>query len=101
VPDRTKIATCSYCGTRAVLELGGRKQHELVCSACGAQLHDMKPVPRERLSHDTKPSPRRPPPHRAEPWRPPRPKKRKSGGFGRRFRKLVEEVFDELEDIFD
>jgi hypothetical protein len=38
----TKIATCSYCGTRAALVLKGEETHELSCSSCGAPLHDLK-----------------------------------------------------------
>lgn len=38
---QTKIATCCYCGTRAALVLNQAK-HELVCSSCGAPLHNMK-----------------------------------------------------------
>ena len=37
-----KIATCSYCGTRAALVLKGESRHELACSSCGAPLHDLK-----------------------------------------------------------
>lgn len=39
-----KIATCCYCGTRAVLRFD-RGRHELVCRACGAPLHNMKAMP--------------------------------------------------------
>jgi len=42
MPDKTKIATCSYCGTRALMTLSEGKRYELVCSTCGAPLHDMK-----------------------------------------------------------
>ena len=40
-----KIATCCYCGTRAVLVLRGKERHELSCSSCGAPLHDLKMLP--------------------------------------------------------
>ncbi|MDO6726509.1 MAG: hypothetical protein ACRBBO_00655 [Cognatishimia sp.] len=43
----TKIATCCYCGTRAALRLGGKVQHELACSSCGAPLHELKQMPIE------------------------------------------------------
>lgn len=39
-----KIATCCYCGTRAVLVLD-RVRHELACAGCGAPLHDLKSLP--------------------------------------------------------
>lgn len=38
----TKLATCSYCGTRAALVLSTSGRHELACAACGAPLHEMK-----------------------------------------------------------
>ena len=41
MPQSAKIATCTYCGTRAALVLQPG-QHELTCGACGAPLHDMK-----------------------------------------------------------
>ena len=40
-----KIATCSYCGTRAALKLTEVGRHELACSACGAPLHELKQMP--------------------------------------------------------
>lgn len=39
----TKIATCSYCGTRANLVFD-KDRHELTCPACGAPLHEMKRI---------------------------------------------------------
>ena len=39
---RGKIATCCYCGTRAVLALAGRRRHELACPSCGAPLAHLK-----------------------------------------------------------
>lgn len=100
----TKIATCSYCGTRAAFVLKGDQRHELTCSACGAQLHDLKMLPKrvetrtgqrahtpypglsshERAMAKTESEYRR------------KPKKKK--GFKRRF---LEEIFDVVEDIFD
>ena len=92
-----KIATCCYCGTRAMLVLD-RERHELVCSACGAPLHEMKAL---RSGHEdasrhelVKPSKLR---HtRPEKVRAKKPKKRKSLS-----RKLFSEAFDLIEDIFD
>ena len=40
MPEK-KIATCTYCGTRAALVLDAGR-HELACSSCGAPLHDLK-----------------------------------------------------------
>lgn len=50
-----KIATCCYCGTRAVLVLD-ETRHELTCSACGAPLHDMKFMPQSPDKKQKKPS---------------------------------------------
>ena len=41
----TKIATCCYCGTKAVLVLRGKDKHELACSNCGAPLRALKMLP--------------------------------------------------------
>ena len=40
----TKIATCSYCGTRTAFVLAGQTAHKLTCSACGAPLDQMEMV---------------------------------------------------------
>lgn len=95
----TKIATCSYCGTRAALVLD-RGRHELACSSCGAPLHEMKmlhagrpdlPMRRHRDGSDI------PAPHRE--IRSPKPvKKKRRKGLARRF---FEEAFEVIEDIFD
>lgn len=107
-----KIATCCYCGTRAALVLG-KSRHELVCSSCGAPLHDLKRLRRDAVSANpaagfgalglrqtarpvakqAKPKdPRKPEYNRKRK----KPKKRKSFG-----KKLFEEAFDLIEDIFD
>ncbi|MEM8787500.1 MAG: hypothetical protein AAGE76_04485 [Pseudomonadota bacterium] len=94
--DLTKIATCSYCGTRSVLRLWGRVQHELACGACGARLHEMKHL---RKGHETKargPTKPRPHPPAQSKKKKHKKKRRKSGFFD-----LVEDVFDEIEDLFD
>lgn len=105
-----KIATCSYCSTRAVLVFD-KGLHELTCSACGAPLHDMKmmPKPAEKDRKPVRPSP--PSRHRKvlkqsekrdgqssrERYRKPKRKKR-----GLRLAKNVfEEIWDVIEDVFD
>jgi hypothetical protein len=100
----TKIATCCYCGTRAALVLRGAERHELSCSSCGAPLHALKmlPIPPSQVSH----APAQPARNRAHgtPSRAPRAtvqkpqKRRKSKGFGR---KMFEEIWDVIEDVFD
>ena len=93
-----KIATCCYCGTRATLVLSGRERHELACSNCGAPLHNLKMLPTEHPGKRklVKPSKRHKPEKHYEPERRRKPKRRKSLK-----RKLFEEAWEVLEDIFD
>lgn len=115
MPDRTRIATCSYCGTRAVLDFSAGPRHELICTACGAHLSEMKPL---RADHHGKPSPVRraphpdpvprpasnphpaPNPHPAAKLRKPKKGKRRKSPL-RRFADTLEDAFDAIEDIFD
>ncbi len=88
--NSTKIATCCYCGARSVLKLTARDGHELACGSCGAPLHEMKwlkrpePLERKRSTAPVTTRPRK------------SPKRRKPG-----WKKLVENIWDEIEDIFD
>lgn len=93
-----KIATCCYCGTRAVLVLRGAVRHELTCAACGAPIRDMKNLPRAKAEPrrgllDTTRSD-------AEPKRKTtrRPKRRRSRHPAHI---LLREAFDLLDDVFD
>lgn len=116
MPEGRKIATCCYCGTRAVLVFD-KARHELTCQACGAPLHDMKFMPKDTGGKEKKKSRRapggaiptyprdypdeRPAAHRrgwpAEDRRPRKaPKRRKPF-----MRRMLEELWDEVEDIFD
>ena len=118
-----KIATCNYCGTRAALVLD-QARHELACQACGAPLHDLKAMPQPARTTERRPAETHRPPAAAQAdprrrkkrrkvphydevagrersgwpgrkkWK--KPRKRKSLG-----RKIFEEVFDVVEDIFD
>ncbi len=94
-----KIATCCYCGTRAALVLTGTDRHELSCSSCGAPLHDLKMLKARHPGRSglVKPSPLRAAPQPG-PAPGPRRKHRKRKGLRR---KLFEELWDALEDIFD
>jgi len=85
-----KIATCCYCGTRAVLKLTGTTSHELACASCGAPLRFLKPIPVETRK-DVKPSRRKSAPKRHK-------KKPKRKGF---LAWVAEEIWDEVEDFFD
>lgn len=100
MPDLTKIATCSYCGTRSVLHLSGRVQHELACSSCGARLHEMKHLRRadpEPKTRETKVAHHRAPKTQSRKTR----KRRKPTPLIRRMASLFEDIFDEIEDILD
>ena len=104
MPAAHKIATCCYCGTRAALVLRGDTRHELSCSSCGAPLHDLKMLRRD-VGTGTAPAatPARPKPKPVHPYQPhPKPRKvkkrKKRKGL---FRRLVEDAWDEIEDIFD
>jgi len=99
-----KIATCCYCGTRAALVLAGTERHELACSSCGAPLHNLKMLPKAVVATPMRAlQPARKAAKPAHPKQPhPRPRKvkkrKKRKGL---FSKIVREVWDELEDIFD
>ncbi|MEO0911602.1 MAG: hypothetical protein AAFY59_01215 [Pseudomonadota bacterium] len=97
--DLTKIATCCYCGTRAVLQLRGRERHELSCANCGAALHNMKPMKTKKAEPPQRPHAAPYPAERPRKQKPPKsyrkPKKRKGWGY------MIGEIWDEIEDIFD
>jgi hypothetical protein len=38
----TKIATCSYCGTRTALVMSAQARHKLTCTACAAPLDNLR-----------------------------------------------------------
>lgn len=122
----TKIATCSYCGTRAALILAGRERHELACSACGAPLHELKALPTEAVSEARRPATGRDPAAgadvragaRRQPQRPrtkredgDAPRRRKDGRRPKAasksrprkgpLRRLFDEAIDAIEDLFD
>lgn len=99
MPDRTKIATCSYCGARSMLVPTARDGHELACASCGAPIHDLKwlkaparsgttPKRSAVLRYPVEHSPRHPSRKR---------KKRRKPTW----KKALEEAFDLVEDIFD
>ncbi|PRY94802.1 hypothetical protein BCF33_0402 [Hasllibacter halocynthiae] len=108
----TKIATCCYCGTRAALRFD-RGRHELVCASCGAPLHEMKAL---KKGHENAPRHDliQPSAVRGTAWAAAAAglagaalegKGRKKGKKGKRRKsfgkKLFEEAFDFVEDIFD
>lgn len=91
MPER--LATCCYCGRRAALRI---KDHALACGSCGAPLRNMKPLRLEPARAIAKHAPTQQP-HKMPKKK--RPKKRKS--IWKRLSDSVEDVFDEIEDIFD
>jgi len=97
----TKVATCCFCGSRAALVLRGRERHELTCNSCGAPLHNMKQLHPQKSRTPAKKTVRPAERQRVEPyeshdrWS---RKGRKKKSFKRR---LVSEIFDVIEDIFD
>lgn len=93
MPQTPKIATCTYCGTRAALVFKESGRHELACSACGAPLHELKQMPsaprvKERVKVVHVPV--------YKEAKAKKKKRRKSWS-----RRLAEEIFDAVEDIFD
>lgn len=117
MPEGRKIATCCYCGTRSVLVMD-RARHELTCAACGAPLHDMKAIPRPaQAKPDTRKRPASAARRRGVPEFPreyPRERPAASGKDWRKrtrksapkrrkpfMRRVFEELWDEIEDIFD
>ena len=99
-----KIATCCYCGTRAALVLRGNDRHELSCSSCGAPLHNLKmlPISGGRVTARAATPSRRAPKavHPKQPHPKPRKveKRKKRKGL---FKRLADDLWDEIEDIFD
>ncbi|CTQ48830.1 hypothetical protein JDO7802_00837 [Jannaschia donghaensis] len=91
-----KLATCCYCGRRSALRMA---DHTLVCGSCGAPLRNMKPLrpahAQAIASHPADPRPHKMP--RPKPMK--RRKKRKS--VWKKLADRVEDVWDEIEDIFD
>lgn len=108
----TKIATCSYCGTRQTLQLAARDGHELACGSCGAPLHEMKWLkpPAPGKPKKKKSAPRKAPHGRDLPkkdwggrrdgWHD-QPRHRKGKRRKPMWKKAFEEAFDVIEDIFD
>ncbi len=93
-----KIATCCYCGTRSVLRLRGKHQHELSCANCGAPLRALKNLPREQINAPTKPAP--PVKHVTADKRRKKPK-RSMPSRRRLFAKMWDELEDVIEDAFE
>ena len=97
---QTKIATCCYCGSRAALSLTGETRHELACGTCGAPISRLKML-RKDDERGPAPAPRpgaRPVPtaRQSDNRAHKKPKKKKSLS-----RKVLGEVWDVIEDIFD
>nr|WP_238941536.1 hypothetical protein [Jannaschia sp. Os4] len=74
------------------MRLTARDGHELACGSCGAALHDMKPLKPDAA----RAAARHAPMPLAKPVKLRKPKRRKP-----LWRKVLSEVIDEIEDIFD
>ncbi|MGB1160469.1 MAG: hypothetical protein ACPG40_04595 [Alphaproteobacteria bacterium] len=103
----TKIATCTYCGTKTAIVLASGARHELTCSACAAPLDQMELLqtsisePGSAASDAVSPAP-------IAPTTPPRtrPKadetcKTKSAGFGLPWPDWKSKVDDDDDDDDD
>ena len=97
----TKIATCCYCGTRAALVLAGTQRHELACSKCGAPLHDLKMMPRDRSGDKELVRPTAVRSKTQKKPKAPKPSKNKPKRRKKRWGEFFEDAFDIIEDIFD
>lgn len=101
MPQTRKIATCCYCGTRAVLVLN-RARHVLACSACGAPLTEMKAMPaRPAASVARSPILEQSPADRDEDTARKPLKRRKRRRRKPQIYRAFEEIWDEIEDIWD
>ncbi|MCR8549843.1 TFIIB-type zinc ribbon-containing protein [Salipiger sp. P9] len=94
----TKIATCSYCGSRAALVLDAGR-HELVCASCGAPLHELKQLRSAAVNRNA-------PRHRPAPFSEDRTKREKAQRKAKKKKKSLGKkaakgLFDLLDDIFD
>lgn len=114
MPDRTKIATCSYCGVRTLIRLDRGERYELVCSACGAHLRELSVLEPSRAKKETPAPVEKPRSFLNRDFgasRDRRSKKdnryRDDNGKHRRKRKRrglgywIREAWDEIEDFFD
>lgn len=103
-----KIATCSYCGTRAALVLGGTTQHELACATCGAPLHDLRALKAEKPKKSGKSAKKqkkaKKPPHTLDPvsgWSLPGASHAKKRVTRKLQRKIAKKALGALADLFD
>ncbi|MDG1862903.1 MAG: hypothetical protein P8J02_06790 [Yoonia sp.] len=99
-----KVGTCCYCGTRAALVLAGDTYHELSCASCGAPLRKLKMLPKAAepvtapTATPTSPAPLKPVKKRVVKQRNKPKKRNKISYLGR---KIFDELWDVVEDVFD
>lgn len=95
----TKIGTCCYCGTRALLSLEGTTRHELACASCGAPLHNLKQLKQPSVEARPARAMGRPKAKatvkRTKTKKVEKPRKKRGWGY------WIREAIDEIEDIFD
>lgn len=97
----TKIATCCYCGTRAALVMAEDGRHELTCSNCGAPLHNLKMLPRDKRADRALANPSALRQKSPKKTKQPKPRKKTVKRKKSRWGDLFEDAFDIIEDIFD
>lgn len=88
-----RVATCCYCSRRTTLRATANDGHGLACASCGAPLTRMKSLRPEAARAAASHAPAR----HAVPIKKKKTKKARKGFF----QKIAEEVWDEIEDIFD
>lgn len=72
----------------------GRDRHELSCAACGAPLHDLKMLRKDKLRPKREPM-------RTEHITRPKKKKKKVKRRKSLFSRVLDEAWDAIEDVFD
>lgn len=93
MPTGHKIATCTYCGTRAALRLK-KDRHELACATCGAPLHELKMLRSDAVAGAAQGQVRRQTPR-------PRPQSHRQKPRRSLARRIAHELWDAADDIFD
>lgn len=106
--NKSKSATCCYCGSHTILTLSEGTRHELKCSDCGAPLSRMKSLRKDHVQDTYTVQGRRDhkPAHASKYGKAPSKtssykKKSKRKSFAARFFDVAEDLVEEVFDIFD
>lgn len=112
MPKHVKRIECCYCGAASLVNLNNPNEMHLICSGCGARMDIDRLAPLSSTTPQKRevvfvPGPKSPP---SEPRRSERKERsRRDDDYERRkprkrrrsFLKRLEDVWDEIEDIFD